>query len=183
MSSSFIVRCSLFSALPLAFFSNVALANQMLVNHSFTVKCEEQFGKAGADDIGFKAVAVKSISRMEGKLGTDHAKEDDPKAAANIDTVRGALTLRTVAELKDKYDALADILQVCRVKNAWNAPPMKRKEAFHYCVGEHGAASQFVLFVCVFVSIFCLLLLLLSIPAFLLCFLVFTGFFFAYAPL
>ena len=152
-------------------------------DHSFTVKCEEQFGKAGADDIGFKAVAVKTISRMEGKLGTDHAKEDDPKAAANIDTVRGALTLRTVAELKDKYDALADLLQVCRVKNAWNSPPMKRKEAFHYCVGEHGAASQFVLFVCVFVSIFCLLLLLLSIPAFLLRFLVFTGFFFAYAPL
>ena len=113
----------------------------MLVNHSFTEKCEGQFGKAGANDIGFKAVAVKSISRMEGKLGTDHAKEDDPKAAANIDTVRGALTLRTVSELKDKYDALADILQVCRVKNAWNAPPMKRKEAFHYCVGEHGAAS------------------------------------------
>ena len=141
--------CSLFSALPPAFCSNTALANQMLVNHAFIKKCEEQFGKAAADDIGFKAVAVKSISRMEGKLGTDHAQEDDPKAAANIDTVRGALTLRTVAELKDKYDALVDILQVCRVKNAWNAPPMKRKEAFHYCVGEHGAASQFVLFVCV----------------------------------
>ena len=148
----------------------------MLVNHSFTEKCEGQFGKAGTDDIGFKAVAVKSISRMEGKLGTDHAQEDDPKAAANIDTVRGALTLRTVAELKDKYDALADILQVCRVKNAWKAPPMKRKEAFHYCVGEHGAASQFV-------SIFCLLLFLLSIPIFSILFACFLWLRFAHALL
>ena len=148
----------------------------MLVNHSFIEKCEEKFGKAGTDDIGFKAVAVKSISRMEGKLGTDHAKEDDPKAAANIDTVRGALTLRTVAELKDKYDALADILQVCRVKNAWNAPPMKRKEAFHYCVGEHGAASQFV-------SIFCLLLFLLSTPIFSISFACFLWLLFAHALL
>ena len=100
----------------------------------------------GLFDLGSTEANTRLLQRRRALQQPRRNVVEVPKAVAPAEDFDAF----TVAELKDKYDALADILQVCRVKNAWKAPPMKRKEAFHYCVGEHGAASQFVLFVCLY---------------------------------
>jgi hypothetical protein len=88
-----------------------------LVNVEFVRRCEEAFTKAGDDEIGFKAVPVKTKGRMAGKVHTDHAKEEDPKASCNIDIVRGADVKKTPLELKADFEKLGKLMDLVRVKN------------------------------------------------------------------
>ena len=88
-----------------------------LVNVEFVKRCEEAFTKAGEDEIGFKAVPVKTVGRMAGKVHTDHAKEEDPKASCNIDIVRGADVKETPLELKADFEKLGELMDRVRVKN------------------------------------------------------------------
>jgi hypothetical protein len=78
------------------------------------------------------AAPAKSLLRMLGKLEGDHAKEEEPKVACNIDCSRNCLTYDTAQALERGFDALARRFKVLRVKNSYREDFDAERESFGY---------------------------------------------------
>ena len=74
----------------------------------------------------------KNCQRMKGKLEADHAAEASPKAAANIDGVRCALTFEDVESIGRGFGAIVQHMRPLRVKNNYRTEFEASKETFGY---------------------------------------------------
>ena len=112
---------------------------ELLVILEYLARLFDPFFQRAAQDMAkatngkWRAAPPKTCARMAAKLSNDHAHEPEPKAAANLDLARAALTFEHPQDLLQCYDMCSEMgLRAVRVKNNFRSSFDAVKQSFGY---------------------------------------------------